>query len=211
MARSWVIWTSMVSSVPRFIWISKLNILGGFYGQNLFVPVLKADWRLDAGPPGHSVTLSDLQESVGDLIYSPFILTFHSENGLLYAVTALDIYTSTGPYNKKHLVNIGKNDWTFEPVFTITGFLPQHRNLSASIKLMYDFNTKNHVVFGPTGLKTYLTPGQEFHFDYGIDYVLTKSFRVGIGGCFCQQTTNDKLRGETVKHDKGRVFSIFPP
>lgn len=208
--------------IPRFIWISKLNILGGFYGQYLFVPVIKADVRLNAGAPSHSVTLSDSREGVYDLIYSPFVLTWHAKNGLLHAGTALDIFIPTGPYNKKHLVNIGKNFWTFEPVFTITGFLPQHPNLSASIKLMYDFNTKNDdFLIDPftaakignmalTGMKTHLTPGQEFHFDYGIDYALTKSFRVGIGGYFYQQVTDDKTSVGKVKNDKGRVFSIGP-
>ncbi|HSB07104.1 MAG TPA: hypothetical protein VLK23_18150, partial [Thermodesulfobacteriota bacterium] len=27
------------ANIPRFIWISKLNLLGGFYGMHLFVPL----------------------------------------------------------------------------------------------------------------------------------------------------------------------------
>ena len=124
-------------------------------------------------------------------------------------ITALDVYIPTGQYNKNNLVNIGKNFWTFEPVFAITGFLPQHPNLSGSIKLMYDFNTKNKDYL-MNGVETDIRPGQEFHFDYSIEYALTKNFRAGVTGYFYQQTTNDDTGFGDVKGDKGRVFAIGP-
>lgn len=141
---------------------------------------------------------------------------------MLHTVAALDIFIPTGPCNKRKLNNIGKNIWTFEPVFAITGFLPWDKNLSASIKLMYDFNTKNDdFIIGPsiaakignpvlTGRETSLTPGQEFHFDYGIEYAVTKNWRVGLAGYFYQQVTDDKTSFGRVKDDKGRVFAIGP-
>jgi hypothetical protein len=209
---------SVYGYIPRLIWISKLNFLGGFYGQHLFVPLLDVDMKLNT--PGGD--LSDRRGGVGNLIYSPFIWTWHAKDGLLHMITALDIYMPTGPYDAKNLVNVGKNFWTFEPVFAITGFLPSHPNLSASIKLMYDFNTPNNdYIVGPataakignvgtTGLKTHLTPGQEFHFDYSVEYAITKEFRAGITGYFYQQTTSDSTGFGEVQNDKGRVFAIGP-
>lgn len=208
--------------IPRIIWISKQKILGGFYGQHLFIPLLKQDLKLDVLTPGGPADLNERREGVYDLIYSPFIWSWHSKGGLLHTVAALDIFIPTGPYNKRKLNNIGKNIWTFEPVFAITGFLPWDKNLSASIKLMYDFNTKNDdFIIGPsiaakigspalTGRETSLTPGQEFHFDYGIEYAVAKNWRVGLAGYFYQQVIDDKTSFGRVKDDKGRVFAIGP-
>ena len=213
---------SVYGVIPRFVWISKFNFLGGFYGQHLFVPLLKVDMNLDVLTPGGPIDQNDHRTGVGDLIYSPLIWTWHAENGLFHMIGALDIYFPTGSYHKDHLVNIGKNFWTFEPVFAFTGFLPGHTNLSASVKMMYDFNTKNDdIIIGPStaakignmslaGLETHLTPGQEFHFDYTLEYAITKDFRAGVTGYFYQQTTNDKTGLGEVKHDKGRVFAIGP-
>jgi len=214
---------NVYANVPRLIWITPLNILGGFYGMHLFVPVFYENIKLDALTPGGPAEISEGRGGVGNLIFSPFIWSWHAKSGLLHMITALDIYIPTGPYNKNRILNAGfGNFWTFEPVFAITGFLPQLPALSASIKLMYDFNTPNNdFVVGPgtaakigspglTGLQTHLTPGQEFHFDYSIEYALTKDFRVGITGYFYQQTTDDSTGFGEVKNDKGRVFAIGP-
>ena len=213
---------TVYGNIPRFIWITPLNFLGGFYGMHLFVPVLYQDIKLNAATPGGLAELKDTRGGLGDLIFSPFIWSWHAKNGLLHMITALDVYIPTGEFNKNRLLNIGKNFWTFEPVFAATGFLPQLPNLSASIKLMYDFNTPNNdFLVGPstaakvgnpaiTGLETHLTPGQEFHLDYSVEYAITKSLRAGVTGYFYQQTTDDTTGFGDVKNDKGRVFAIGP-
>jgi len=213
---------SAYASTSRFVWITKQKILGGFYGQQIIVPVARVDMKLDVVTPGGPGELSERRTGVGDVVYSPYILSWHAEDGLLHAATSLDITIPSGPHNRRHLVNIGKNFWTFTPVFGITAFLPRNQNLSAGIKLGYDFNTKSRdFIITPstankigtpalTGLETTLTPGQEFHFDYGIDYAIAKDWRIGIGGYFYQQITDDKTGGGRVKNDKGRVFAIGP-
>lgn len=91
----------------------------------------------------------------------------------------------------------------------------------------YGFNTRNDdFIISPstaykignmalTGLRTPLKPGQEFHFDYGIDYALTPrgaahQFRVGAFRYFYQQTTDDETGEGSVNNDRGRVFAIGP-
>jgi len=214
---------NVYAQVPRFIWITPLKILDGFYGIHLFVPVFYENISLDVLTPAGPTGLSEGRGAVGNLIFSPFIWSWHAKSGLLHMIAALDMFAPTGPYNPARILNIGfANFWTFEPVFAITGFLPSLPDLSGSIKLMYDFNTPNDdFIVGPataakigslllTGLKTHLTPGQEFHFDYSIEYAITKNFRAGIAGYFYQQTTNDYTGFGTVQNDKGRVFAIGP-
>lgn len=213
---------SVYGVIPRFIWISPLKFLGGNYGQHLFIPILKVDTKLDVATPGGPLELSERRERIYDLIYSPFIWSWHKKDGLLHTVAALDIFIPVGMYNKKNLVNVGKNIWTFEPVFAVTGFLPWDKNLSASIKLMYDFNTTNdEFLISPSaaakignpalaGASTHVTPGQEFHFDYGIEYAVAKDWRVGIAGYFYQQVSDDRTGKGTIKDDLGRTFAIGP-
>jgi hypothetical protein len=213
---------SVYGVIPRMIWVSNFKILGGFYAQHFFIPILKGDMHLNALTPGGVIGQNDNRVDVGDLIYSPFIWGWHAKSGLLHIVTAVDIFIPTGPYNPNRLMNIGKNIWTFEPIVAATGFLPYHPNISGSIKLMYDLNTKNHrYVIGPltaakigssalTGFETDLSPGQEFHFDYSVEYALTKNFRLGATGYFYQQIMDDKTGLGRVKSDKGRVFAIGP-
>lgn len=212
----------VVGTIPRFIYISKFNILGGFWGMHLFTPLLNEDLKLAALTPGGIAEPRDRRGGVGNFIFDPLIWSYHSKGGLLHITTGLDMFLPTGPYRNDHLINVGKNFWTFEPVFAITAFLPQHPNLSGSIKLMYDFNTTNNdFIIDPTtaakignpaltGVRTHLTPGQEFHFDWGFDYAVLKNLRLGVGGYFYQQTTKDKTGHGTVEHDLGRVFAIGP-
>ena len=177
---------------------------------------------MDAITPGGLAHLSERRERVGDLIYSPFIWSWHQKDGLLHAAGGLDIFIPVGMYNKRNLVNVGKNIWTFEPAFAVTGFLPWDKNLSASIKLMYDFNTTNdEFLIGAStaakignaalaGVSTHVTPGQEFHLDYGIEYAIFDKFRVGLAGYFYQQVTDDDTGVGKVNNDLGRVFAIGP-
>jgi hypothetical protein len=214
------------ASATRFLYISPLKILNGFLGAQMIVPWARAGLKLDTLTPAGPSEMGEHRNALGDITLGPN-LSWHSKNGLFHAATGLDITAPTGPWNKGHIVNIGTNVWSVSPVFAITGFLPWHPNLSAGIKMDYSFNMRNDdFVIGPstaakignaglTGLKTHLTPGQEFHFDYGIEYALTKAgathqFRVGAFGYFYQQTTDDKTGEGRVKHDLGRVFAIGP-
>ena len=210
----------------RFLYISPINILGGFLGAQMIVPWVWPSLKLDALTPGGPSDLNEHRNGLGDITFGPN-LSWHSKNGLFHAAAGLDITAPTGTWNEKHLVNVGKNVWSFSPVLAATVFLPCLPDLSAGVKMDYSFNTKNDdFIITPSiaakignislaGSKTYLIPGQEFHFDYSIEYALTQKgaahqFRVGVSGYFYQQTTNDKTGEGTVKHDLGRVFAIGP-
>lgn len=212
------------ASSTRFLFISPLKILGGSLGIQMIVPWVWTSMKLDtSGVPSE---MGEHRSAVGDITFGPN-LSWHTKNGLFHAACGLDITAPTGQWNKSHLVNSGVNVWSFSPVFSFTVFLPWHPNLSAGMKMDYSFNTRNDRYMispatavkignsGLTGLSTQLTPGQEFHFDYGIDYSITKTgaahqLRIGVSGYFYQQTTDDKTGLGRVKHDLGRVFAVGP-
>jgi hypothetical protein len=180
-----------VANVFRLVHMTKYQLLGGTWGMQMLLPVV----HLEVSVPGQSQSKFGL----GDIVIDPFLLSFHSKN-FHYAV-GLDIIVPTGAYDKHDLANIGRNYWTFEPVFAATYL--NEAGCEASIKLMYDFNTENSATDYQTG--------QEFHFDY----TLAKrfgAFTPGVGGYFYKQVTDDELNGHTVGADgfKGQVLAIGP-
>lgn len=176
------------ADVLRFIWISNHKLLGGDYGQHLFIPLLDIDLDFkDPVGPKHKKHYSDTD--VPYLIYSPFILAHHWLSGQLHTVVSLcDIYIPTGQ-DDDNLAGVGHNFWTFEPVFAIT-YMPSP-SWEFSAKFMYDFNTEQDDCPTVYGVNVDRDPGQEFHFDYNVSYGLTKSFRIGVGGYYYKQTTDD--------------------
>jgi hypothetical protein len=125
------------------------------------------------------------------------------------------------------MISVGRNLWTFTPAFQITAFSPWYPKLLAGMRFDYSFNTTNDdfIISSATaakignmalrGLKTHITPGEKFQFDYGTGYSFTKrdavhQFQVGIVGYYYQQVTDDKTGKGNVEGDRGRVFAIGP-
>jgi hypothetical protein len=174
----------------RLLHVTKEQIFGGYWGMHVFVPVVNVDIDM--------MGKSDSKFNIGDIIVDPFVLSWHSKNW--HFATGLDIYIPTGSYDKKDLANIGRNYWTFEPIFAFT-FLSDS-GFEVSSKFMYDFNTKNS--------DTEYESGQEFHFDYLIGYQF-KPWSIGLNGYFYKQITDDKVDGNTVADGfKGQVFAFGP-
>jgi hypothetical protein len=184
------------ANVFRFLYVTKQQIFGGYWGVHMFVPLVNLE-----------VTLPPLGEQgragLGDIIVDPFILSWHFKNWHL--VSGVDIYIPTGRYDEEDFANIGRNYWTFEPIFAFTYL--SDGGFEVSSKFMYDINTKNTDSF----LGGDYLSGQEFHFDYTIGQKIG-NWRVGLGGYYYKQFTNDELNGEKVGDDgfKGQAFALGP-
>jgi hypothetical protein len=219
--------SSAYASGNSILWISNLKILGGFYGARFVIPVERLNTMTDAFTSFGPKHLSEGAGGVGDIYFNPLILSWHEKHGLFHITTGVDITAPTGSYNERRMISVGRSLWTFTPAFQITAFFPWYPNISAGIRLDYSFNTNNdNFIISPataakignmalTGTKTHITPGQEFHFDYGIGYSLTKlgadpQVSFGIVGYYYQQVTDDKTGKGNVESDRGRVFAIGP-
>lgn len=179
------------ANVFRFIHVTKHQIFGGYWGMHVFVPLVHLDVKM--------MGAKDKKTGLGDIIIDPFILSWHSKNW--HFATGVDIYLPTGAHDKNDMANIGRNYWTFEPILAAT--YTADCGFDASVKLMYDFNTKNTAT-------DYLS-GQEFHLDYTLGYK-TGAWSLGLGGYYYKQTTNDEVNGEKVGTDgfKGQAFAFGP-
>ncbi len=186
------------AEVFRVIYSSDKKILGGNYLCHVFVPYMDVDFD----PIGYS------EGGFADPIIDPFIIAWHGPT--YHAIAGIDIYVPIGEYDKKSPINlIGKNFWTIEPVFAVTGIYPT--GWSWSLKMMYDINTTNDKFFNPaTGMHSDLEPGDEFHVDYSLDYGVSKNCRLGACGYYYKQLEDDDIDGVNVPHDKGEAFAVGP-
>jgi len=187
------------ANVFRLLHVTREQVLGGYWGMHVFVPVVYMDVKM--------MGAKDSRFGLGDIIIDPFILSWHSKNW--HFATGVDIYLPTGAYDKNDLANIGRNYWTFAPIIAAT--YTADCGFEASLKLMYDFNTKNNSSRLPTGQNVKYLSGQEFHFDYTLGYK-TGGWNLGVGGYYYKQITNDKVNGVTVAPDgfKGQAFAFGP-
>ncbi|MFV0282399.1 MAG: transporter [Castellaniella sp.] len=191
----------------RYINITPYKILGGNWGWHIIAPMVRQHIRMGGG--------SDTDFSLGDVTISPFILSWHSGNW--HWVTALDIYVPVGDYHSgEPRRSIGANYWSFEPVFAAT-YLNQ-AGWEASAKFMYNFKTTNSSFSPfPGGPKMDYRSGDEFHMDFLAGKHIGP-WAVGVSGYYVQQTTADKLDGETISSAmgpwsdgrKGRVLAFGP-
>jgi hypothetical protein len=172
----------VIANTFRFIYITKQQIFGGYWGVHIFVPIVYQD--VTATTPGG--VKSDSKAGLGDIIVDPFILSWHTKNW--HFATGVDIYMPTGSYDKDDMANTSRNYWTFEPIVAFTYM--SDFGLEVSSKFMYDFNTNNP--------DTDYRSGQEFHFDYTVGYKID-NWKLGAGGYYYKQITDDKVNGEKVE------------
>jgi hypothetical protein len=182
------------ADVLRFLKVTEHQILGGNWGWHVFVPLVHVDVTVPppVGPGDGS------KGSIGDVLFSPFIVSWHHSKNL-HSVAAFDIYTPTGSYDKYRLANVGLNYWTFQPVYAVSYL--SDGGWEASAKFMYDFNTTND----DTDYKS----GQAFHFDY----TFAKHFpgwALGVGGYYFTQTSGDSGASAPPNGFKGKAFAVGP-
>jgi hypothetical protein len=192
--------TDVFANVSRFIWISNQQVLGANWGAHVFVVYQDVDTKTALG---HSRV-----NGLGDTIIDPFILAWHWPN--FHVTTGVDIYVPTGLYHPGRVSNTSANAFVYEPVAAFTYMTPV-KGLTTSAKFMYDIAEENKNARNPfMGPEGHLQYGQEFHFDYSVDYMVTPELKAGIGGYYYKQITDDEFNGVDIKNQKGQVFAIGP-
>lgn len=180
------------ANIARFVHVTDIKIFGATYAMQAFLPVV--DLKVDM------MGRSQHRFGIGDIIVNPFILGWN--RGDWNFIATMDIFVPTGRYKKDDLANIGRNYWTFEPVFAFTYANPQG-GPEVSAKIMYDFNTKNK--------STDYHSGQEFHVDFAAGYNFSP-LTAAVSAYYYKQTSDDKVNGVRVGPDgfRGEAFAAGP-
>lgn len=175
--------TSVVVNSIRYLELTKYKILGGDFLWNVIVPFVYQHTTMSAGLQDigkqSKTGLGDIEFGVGIQWHRP---TLHN-------LVGFEIIAPTGSYDSTDFVNIGRNYWSFNPVWAIT-YLGDKTSpvpgFEATVKMMYFYNTIN--------ADTSYTSGQEFTTDYFIGQHIGK-WAVGATGNFYYQLTDDKQYG----------------
>lgn len=180
-----------VVNATRLVHFTDLKILGANYGMQAILPVVSSHVSR-AGRSGHMT-------GIGDITVSPYILSWHADK--FHWFTATDIILPTGSYDRTKMVNLGRNYVDIAPLFTFTYLDPA--GPEATIKVQYNYNTKNQ--------STKYQTGQELNFDYGAHWNFGP-LAVGVGGYYLQQISDDERNGVKVNADgnRGKALSVGP-
>ena len=179
----------VAGAVFRYIHVTPKTILGGNWAQHIFVLLLNQDVTTPAG--------SDDKFGFGDLIVDPFIIGWHKPP--FHYVAGVDIYVPVGSYDENDMANLGRNYWTFEPLFAATYLAKCGGEISA--KLMYDINLEND--------DTGYTSGNEFHMDYLVGWG-KGAWKVGANGYAYWQVTEDDAPSGVPENPDGTQYGLGP-
>ena len=180
----------VTANASRILYMSDKELLGGQLGAYGIITLMNASADTSMG--------AKTKSGLGDITVGPVLAWHFNKN--FHAAAALDITAPVGEYNKKDIINLGRNYWTFEPIAAVT-YLSDN-GIELTTKFMYDFNTKNNA--------TDYTSGQEFHIDYATGYQIG-SWKIGAEGYFYKQVSNDHGAGAAANDgNKGQVFAVGP-
>lgn len=166
-----------VSSSVRFMYVSKIELLGGNLGAFLTPALI---WqRVNSGGQSQSKT------ETGDLNFG---LVLKRDWKTFSHVIGTDFFAPTGDYVKGDVCNIGANYWTLGPTYSFTYAGDMESPLpgfEVSARFAYYFHTSNPA--------TDYRSGQEFSFDYLVGQHFGKfgQFRIGASGHVAFQTSKD--------------------
>ncbi len=189
----------------RFIYSTNLKILGGNLVTDVVIPIAYVDMHVKkdfmVNLPGfpewdrvvqantHSLGLSD--------IIPELILAWHTPR--FDAVAGVGLFLPTGRYDPKDPTSPGKGYLTVSPGCGFTYYLDKARKWTFDMGFHYEFNFKQR--------HTGITPGQQFHFEWGLGRQLG-NWVVGVTGYNSWQTTRDS--GPGASKDLNRANAIGP-
>ena len=162
--------------VPRIVWITNKQILGGFYGMDIIVPFAYQD--LDLVIP-EMMEFSGSDFSLADIFVEPITISWHEQK--FDAAVGYGFWAPSGDFNDTDPVAPGKGYWTQMLTGGITYYPDEAKTWSISALNRYEFNHEQDI--------TNVTPGQYWTVDWGISKSVTKTMELGLAGYHQMATT----------------------
>lgn len=177
------------ANVPRVIYISDKQLVGGFIGVDALLPLVYQNVR--AGGFDSSTF------GVGDLF---------AEGTVSWHVPKFDfslgagVWMPTGDSAGPPTTRAGLGYWT--PMLTagVTWYADQEKTWAVSALSRYEFNTEQR--------DTHITSGQSYTLEWGLSKTLAKVYDVGVVGYYQRQATKDSGAGASSFRDE--VAAIGP-
>lgn len=186
---------TVFASAHRFIWVTPVKILGGDFLMDTTIPLIYTDIDIDAAG------ISDNAFGLGDVCVEPFALSWHgSRYDAAFGVAG---YLPVGQYDEDDPASPGKDFWTAMLTLGGTYYFDEHKTWSASILGRYEIHSEKG--------SADVTPGNDFHFEWGLGKTLAKLWEVGAAG-YCQWQVTDDTGSDVTwdKSDHDRVYAAGP-
>lgn len=183
---------TVYANAHRFIWVTDKKFLGADVFMDATIPLLYTDF---------SVTGFDDDEfGLGDICIEPLGLSWHGSN--FDAAVALSAYIPTGDYDLAEPASPGKGYWTGMATFGGTLYFDTQKTWSLSLLGRYEIHTDQE--------DRDFTPGDDFHFEWGIGKSFAKIWEAGISG-YCQwQVTDDSGTAAVTPDVHDQVYAAGP-
>jgi hypothetical protein len=164
------------ANVPRVLWITDLQVLGGNIGVDGLVPF--AYKSLKAGPfDDHTFGVSD-----------PFVeATWSAHPKQFDLALGFGVWMPTENFNAQNPTWAGLGFWDYMFTAGATWYPDTAKQWSISALGRYEINAQQD--------DTGITPGQVYTLEGGIGYAVSKIVTVGASGYYQQQTTVNTGRG----------------
>ncbi len=179
--------------VSRLIFITKYKFMGADYGFDITLPLVRTSLGIDA------LALDETRTGFGNVLIEPIILSWHFKRADLSA--AVGVFFKTGNFALQHPASPGKDYAT--TMFTLGGtiYLDNTRKTTFSILSRYE----THGTSSATGI----SPGNDFHFEFGIGHTFGRFTDVGIAGYGAWQVGADSgaVSGGDIRD---RVLALGP-
>ncbi|UTF50508.1 transporter [Desulfomicrobium sp. ZS1] len=181
--------------VNRLVYSSGIQFLGGNIVADICVPLVYTDISLQGAGP---YSFSDNEFGLGDILIEPLLLAWH---GPRYdAAVGVGAYMPTGDFDADEPASPGKGFWTGMFTAGATFYFDEQRTWSASILSRYEIHSEQE--------DTDWTPGNDFHFEWGLGKTLDKIWDVGLAGYCRWQVTDDSGSGSV--DDREEAYAIGP-
>jgi hypothetical protein len=160
------------ANVPRVIWITDTQVLGGFLGVDALLPLVYQS--VEAGPYNSSTF------GIGDL-FAEGTLSWHPKQFDL--AIASGVYAPTGDSGPPPTTRAGLGYWTFMQTAGATWYIDEEKTWAVSALNRYEFNTEQE--------DTHDTTGQAYTLEWGVSKTVQKVIDLGAVGYYQLKTTGD--------------------
>jgi hypothetical protein len=192
---------TVYANVPRVVWITEKQLLGGYLGVDGLLPFKYTDLDISAGP---NKLIDSHTFGVGDFFaegsWSKHIERFDFS-------LAAGVWAPTGDSAPGLTTRAGLGYWTEMFTAGATWYVDPQKRLAVSALNRYEINQEKE--------DTDITPGQAYTLEWGISYAYTKTIDLGVVGYYQEQVTEDSGQGSSSARDRvagvGPEVSVFYP
>jgi hypothetical protein len=183
---------------------SHFKLLGAYYGAEVLVPFAHVDVDTDLGVRGSA-------GGFGDLIFSPLLLQWpeHKLFGKPFfsRLHVVELVLPTGSYDRNAGVNVGSNVVSVSPQYAFTWLLTP--KLETTARIHYLWNSRNNDPNPAYGARS-IQPGQAFHFNASVSYLLRPKLRLGLAGYYLKGTSDPKVDSRSIADAREQIGAIGP-